>query len=309
MRGDAEDAGGPPLARSLAVLLVALPMAGCAGGVLDPQGPVGVAEKTILLNSLGIMLAIVIPTIVAILGVAWWFRASNTRAQYRPDWEYSGRIEMIVWAIPAMVVLLLGGIGWVGSHDLDPPKPLASSVKPVNVEVVSLDWKWLFIYPDQGIASVNRLVVPAGTPVSLHLTSATVMNSFFVPQLGSQIYTMAGMATRLNLQADKPGSYAGISAQFSGDGFPGMKFNYDAVSQGQFDGWIAAAKGQGPALDAAGYGALARESKNVVPYTYRAVTPGLFESIVTMQAPPAETPHTGRPNAAVSPRSPASTEN
>ncbi len=310
-KGDATRAGAAdrPRPPRSSLFLAPLALSGCVdAGVLSPQGPVGVAEKTILLNSLGIMLAIVIPTILATLGVAWWFRASNSKAHYRPDWEYSGKIELVVWAIPAMVVLLLGGIGWVSSHDLDPPKPLASPVKPVNVEVVSLDWKWLFIYPDQGIASVNRLVAPVGTPVSFRLTSATVMNSFFVPQLGSQIYTMAGMTTRLNLQADKPGRYDGLSAQFSGDGFSGMHFTYDAVSQGEFDSWVAAAKQQGPALDAAGYAALNRESKDVKPFTYSVVTPGLFDSIVAMRAPPPETPHTGRPNAAVSPRTPAGTE-
>jgi cytochrome o ubiquinol oxidase subunit 2 len=290
--------------RAAGMILSPLLLVGCsAAGLLDPQGPVGVAEKTILLNSLGIMLAIVIPTILATLGVAWWFRASNTKAHYRPDWEYSGRIELVVWAIPAMVVLLLGGIAWVGSHDLDPPKPLASPVKPVNVEVVSLDWKWLFVYPDQGIASVNRLVVPAGTPIRFSLTSATVMNSFFVPQLGSQIYTMAGMATHLNLQADKPGSYPGLSAQFSGDGFSGMRFSMDAVSPAQFDGWVATTKARGPMLDATGYVALAQESKNVVPFTYRTVMPGLFEGIVKEQTPPAEAPYLGRPDASVSSRS------
>ncbi|WBO21064.1 ubiquinol oxidase subunit II [Sphingomonas abietis] len=286
-----------------AVAAAPLALCSCASaGVLDPQGPIGAAERLILFNSLGIMLAIVIPTIVAILAVAWWFRASNSQALYRPDWEYSGRIELVVWAIPAMVVLLLGGIGWVGSHDLDPPKPLASPVKAVNVEIVSLDWKWLFLYPDQGIASVNRLVVPAGTPVSFRLTSATVMNSFFVPQLGSQIYTMAGMATRLNLMADKPGLYPGLSAQFSGDGFSDMRFTMEAVPRAQFDSFVAQAKAQGPTLDAGGYAALAQESRKVAPFTYRAVMPGLFDTIVKQQAPPAETPHNGRPNAAVSPR-------
>jgi cytochrome o ubiquinol oxidase subunit 2 len=287
---------------SAARSLTMLALGGCSGGVLDPQGPVGAAEKTILLNSLGIMLVIVIPTIVATLSVAWWFRASNTRSRYRPDWEYSGKIEMIVWSIPAMIVLLLGGIGWMSSHDLDPPRALASPIKAINVEVVSLDWKWLFIYPDQGVASVNQLVVPAGTPVSFRLTSATVMNSFFVPQLGSQIYTMAGMTTRLNLQADKPGSYAGISAQFSGDGFSGMKFNYDAVSEAQFDGWVQAAKRHGPVLDMPGYAALARESLNVAPYSYRAVVPGLFEKIVTMRAPSADEAPVRSANADASPR-------
>jgi cytochrome o ubiquinol oxidase subunit 2 len=284
-------------------------LSGCAPvGVMDPQGPVGAAEKLILLNSLSIMLAIVIPTILATIGVAWWFRASNTRARYRPDWEYSGRVELVVWAIPAMVVLLLGGIGWVGSHDLDPPKPIASPAKPIDVEVVSLDWKWLFIYPAQGIASVNRLVIPAGAPIRFRLTSASVMNSFFVPQLGSQIYTMSGMATRLNLQADKPGTYPGLSAQFSGDGFSDMRFMADAVTPQQFAGWVSGAKGQGTMLDAAGYAILAQQSKKVAPFTYRQVVPGLFDGIVKGQGPQPAGPQTGRPNAAVSPRTTAGTE-
>ena len=194
-------------------------LGGCSEGVLDPKGPIAAAERQILFNSLGIMLAIVIPTILATLGVAWWFRSSNKRARYLPNFDYSGRLEMLVWSIPAMTVLLVGGVAWVGSHDLDPRKPIASTVKPVRVQVVSLDWKWLFIYPDQGIATVNQLTIPVGTPVSFELTSSGVMNSFFVPQLGSQIYTMAGMVTRLHLQADHPGTYRGLSAQFSGDGF------------------------------------------------------------------------------------------
>ena len=279
-------------------------LGGCNEGVLDPRGPIGAAEKLILINSLGIMLAIVIPTILATLGVAWWFRASNTKATYLPDWEYSGRIEMIVWAIPAMVVLLLGGIGWVGSHDLDPPKPLVSNVKPITVEVVSLDWKWLFIYPDQGVASVNKLVVPAGTPINFKLTSASVWNSFFVPQLGTQIYTMAGMTTRLNLMADKPGIYPGLSSHFSGDGFSDMRFNVDALTPDLFATWVARTKGAGPMLDAAGYAALAKQSQNVVPHSYRAVAPALFDSIVAQKAPPAGEPTSGYPNAQVSPRSP-----
>ena len=268
-------AGSP---RRFALVTLSPCMAGCSEGVLNPHGPVGEAEKTILLNSLGIMLAIVIPVILATLAVAWWFRASNARARYLPNWEYSGRIEMIVWSIPAMVILLLGGIAWVGSHDLDPPKPLASSASPIAVEVVSLDWKWLFIYPEQGIASVNRLVVPAGVPVSFRLTSETVMNSFFIPELGSQIYTMHGMVSRLNLQADAAGTYPGLSAQFSGDGFSGMRFTVEAVGQDQFVQWVAGAK-NGPALDASGYAELAQASKNVAPFTYGSVTQGLFDRV------------------------------
>ena len=175
------------------------------------------------------MLAIVIPTILATLGVAYWFRSSNKRARYLPDFTYSGRLEMLVWSIPLMTVLLVGGVAWVGSYDLDPPKPIASAVKPVRVQVVSLDWKWLFIYPEQGIASVNQLTIPVGTPVSFELTSSGVMNSFFVPQLGGQIYTMAGMVTRLHLQADHPGPIGACRRNYSGAGFSDMHFNVDAV--------------------------------------------------------------------------------
>ena len=208
------------------VLLSAATLGGCSEGVLNPKGPIAFAERQILFNSLGIMLAIVIPTILATLGVAFWFRSSNTRARYLPDFEYSGRLELLVWSIPAMTVLLVGGVAWVGSYDLDPHKPISSTAKPVSVQVVSLDWKWLFIYPEQGIASVNRLTVPVGTPISFELTSASVMNSFFVPQLGSQIYTMAGMATHLWLQADHAWTYPGLSANFSGDGFADMRFTW-----------------------------------------------------------------------------------
>jgi cytochrome o ubiquinol oxidase subunit 2 len=182
-----------------------------------------------MLNATGIMLAIVIPTILATLGVAAWFRASNKRARYLPDFEHSGRLELLVWAIPVKTVILVGGVAWVGSHDLDPRKPIDSDVKPVRVQVVALDWKWLFIYPEQGIASVNQLTIPVGTPVSFELTSSGVMNSFFVPQLGSQIYTMAGMVTRLHLQADHAGTYRGLSANYSGEGFADMRFRVEAV--------------------------------------------------------------------------------
>ena len=253
--------------------------------MLDPEGPIGRSERIILLDSLSIMLAIVVPVVLAALAVAWWFRASNLRARYRPQWSYSGVLELIVWSIPLMVVLFLGGIGWVSSHDLDPARPIASSAKPLEVEVVSLDWKWLFIYPAQGIASVNRLVIPVGIPVHFRLTSATVMNSFFVPQLGSQIYTMAGMTTELHLEADKPGAYRGISAQFSGSGFSDMRFAVVAVSPGQFAGWMAAKGSSGPVLDAVAYAQLAKQSQSNPAKTYRQVPPRLFEEIVSASAP------------------------
>jgi cytochrome o ubiquinol oxidase subunit 2 len=262
------------------VLIAAATLGGCNEGVLDPKGPIAVAERQILFNSLGIMLAIVIPVILATLGVAFWFRASNRRASYRPDFVYSGRIEVLVWSIPLMTVLLVGGVAWVGSHDLDPRRPINAEVRPLRVQVASLDWKWLFIYPDQGIASVNHLVVPVGTPISLDLTSAGVMNSFFVPQLGSQIYTMAGMTTHLQLQADNAGSYPGLSAQFSGDGFADMIFKVDAVPEEKFAEWVATARATGPVLDAQSYADLAKPSKAVTPFTYKAVASDLFTGIV-----------------------------
>lgn len=262
-----------------APILLALANASCAPAVLDPAGPVAAHQRLILLDSLAIMLAIVVPTIVATLAFAWWFRAGNKRAQYRPDWAFSGQLELLVWSVPALVVIFLGGIAWIGSHDLDPAKPLDGPA-PLKVEVVSLDWKWLFLYPEQGVASVNRLVIPAGRPVILRLTSASVMNSFFVPRLGSQIYTMAGMTTTLNLQADRPGAYRGLSANYSGKGFPGMGFTVDAVPAAQFDGWAAQARGGGAILDIPAYRALLAASENVAPATYRAVAPGLFDAIV-----------------------------
>jgi cytochrome o ubiquinol oxidase subunit II len=265
----------------LAVVLIgAATLGGCSEGVLDPKGPIASAERLILFNSLGIMLAIVIPTILAILAVAIWFRASNERASYLPDFEYSGRLELLVWSIPAMTVLLVGGVAWVGAHDLDPGKPISSTVKPVNVQVVSLDWKWLFIYPEQGIASVNKLVVPVGTPISFELTSSSVMNSFFVPQLGSQIYTMSGMATRLHLQADHLGTYRGLSTMFSGDGFSDMRFTVDAVTDDGFAQWVREARETGPVLNALSYADLVKPSQAVAPFTYRTVTADLFSRIV-----------------------------
>jgi cytochrome o ubiquinol oxidase subunit 2 len=263
------------------VLISAAMLGGCSEGVLDPKGPIAAAERLILFNSLGIMLAIVIPTILATLGVAYWFRSSNERARYLPNFTYSGRLEVLVWSIPAMTVLLVGGVAWVGSHDLDPRKAIAATAKPVRVQVVSLDWKWLFIYPDQGIASVNQLTIPVGTPVSFELTSSGVMNSFFVPQLGSQIYTMAGMVTRVHLQADHPGTYPGLSAQFSGDGFSDMRFAVDAVPAETFAQWVEATRGAGPALDAQAYADLAKPSSAVPPFTYRSVAPGLFNGIMS----------------------------
>ena len=268
------------------VLISATTLGGCSEGVLDPKGPIAAAERQILFNSLGIMLAIVIPTILATLGVAYWFRSSNTRARYLPDFHESGRLEMLVWSIPLMTVLLVGGVAWMGAYDLDPPKPIASTVKPVRIQVVALDWKWLFIYPEEGIASVNQLTIPVSTPVSFELTSSGVMNSFWAPELGGQIYTMAGMVTRLNLQADNIGTYRGRSAQYSGAGFSSMHFTVDAVPAERFAEWVTATRSTGPMLDAQTYADLVKPSQAVAPFTYRAVAPNLFSGIVSSVSKP-----------------------
>ena len=267
------------------LLAAALVLTACNRGVLDPVGPVAAAEKQILINSTAIMLAIIIPTMIATVAFAWWFRRGNSKATYLPDWEYSGAVEMVVWGIPILTIMLLGGIAWIGSHNLEPSKPLPSDKPPLNVEVVSLDWKWLFIYPDQGIATVNQLVVPAGTPVSYRLTSATVWNVFWVPQMGTMIYTMPRMTTRLNLQADKQGSFNGLSGHFSGDGFPGMQFQVRSVPPDQFAAWAQGARGAGIALDGRGYAELSKPSSYVKPMIYGAVAPGLFDAIVANRAP------------------------
>jgi cytochrome o ubiquinol oxidase subunit 2 len=271
-------------------LLALVGLAACQPAVLDPQGIVGAAQKTILIDSLAIMLAIVVPTIVATLGCAWWYRSSNTRARYLPEWAYSGQLELIVWAIPLLTIMLLGGVAWVGSHDLDPAKPLPSKDAALEVQVVSLDWKWLFIYPGQHVASVNHLVIPAGVPVHFSLTSASVMNAFFIPQLGSMIYTMNGMETQLNLHANVSGTFPGLSSHYSGDGFSDMHFDVQAVPADRFSAWVDATRGNGPTLTAQSYADLARQSINVAPFTYRDVDPDLFQRIVSQALPPGPGP-------------------
>jgi cytochrome o ubiquinol oxidase subunit II len=269
------------------MVCAAAPIAACQpAGVLDPKGPIASAQLLLLINSTAIMLVVVVPVILATFGFAWWYRSSNTRASHAWDQAYEGRMEFVVWSIPALIVILLGGVIWIGSHELDPRAPILADPpgdpKPLRVEVVALDWKWLFIYPDQGIAAVNQLVLPVGTPVDFRLTSATVMNSFFVPQLGSQIYTMGGMTTHLRLLAAETGEYPGFSANFSGDGFAWMRFVAKAVPTGDFEAWVKQARGTGSALDDAAYAALAKPSEAVPPTTYRAVAPKLFEHIIAL---------------------------
>lgn len=266
--------------KTLLAMAAMLPLAGCSGGVLDPKGHIGAEESKILLNSVGTMLIIVVPTLLATFAFGWWFRASNKRARYLADWAFSGRLELVNWGYPLLIILFLSGLIWIGSHRLDPFRPIAAKGEELEVQVVSLDWKWLFIYPGQSVASVNELVVPVEAPVHFFLTSATVMNSFFVPQLGGMIAVMPGMMTQLHLKADHIGDLLGLSTQFSGDGFAGMRFNVRVVSQDDFNRWIEEARKGACNLDRAGYAALQRKSQSVRPFVYRSVAPALFAKIL-----------------------------
>jgi cytochrome o ubiquinol oxidase subunit 2 len=269
-------------------------LAGCAGGVLDPVGPVGANDAKILIDATLIMLAIVIPTIILAFWMAWRYRASNTKAEYLPYWSFSGRIEAVVWSIPILTIMFIGGVIWIGSYKLDPFKPL-SETPPLEVQVVSLDWKWLFIYPQQGIATVNQLVVPAGQPVHFSITSASVFNVFFIPRLGSMIYAMPGMVSQLHLQADRPTVLFGQSAHFSGDGFSDMQFQVKSVAPAEFATWAQSARGSGPLLDQANYATLSRQSERVAPFVYGGVDPQLFHAIAMQKIPPSPGPEPEKP--------------
>jgi cytochrome o ubiquinol oxidase subunit 2 len=251
---------------------------------------VAAANSTILVDSVFIMLAIVVPTIFAILAFAFWFRASNSKARYQPDFVYSGRVEMVVWAIPALTVILLGGVAWIGSHKLDPAAPVPGTGSPVRIQAVSLDWKWLFIYPDQRIATVNTLTVPAGAELNFQLTSSSVMNVFFIPQLGSMIYTMNGMVTRLNLRADNEGKLQGLGAHFSGDGFPDMMFDVNVVSPLSFPDWVASTAKSDAVLNEDSYKKLMQQGIERGRPTYRLEDPRLFDLIATQHIPPGPGP-------------------
>ena len=293
---------GPRLLAACAALI----LSSCSQtGIMDPKGPVAAAEWLLMINATEIMLVVVVPVILLTLWVAWWYRASNERAGRTIDWAYQGSVEFVTWSIPALVIILLGGVTWISSHQLDPRTPLPGNTKPLEVEAVSLDWKWLFIYPDQKIATVNQLVIPAGMPVHFRITSATVMNALFVPQLGSQIYAMAGMTTNLHLQADKPGDFIGMSSNYSGDGFSDMRFNVSAVPSGDFESWVTKARGAPKGLDDAGYGELTKPSSAVAPVLYKSVDPSLFDRIVEQTA---QNPDKARAGNAWCPPSPSTRE-
>jgi cytochrome o ubiquinol oxidase subunit 2 len=282
--------------RATVVACAGLGLTSC-GGVLDPIGPVGQGDAKILIDATAIMLAIVIPTILLAFWMAWHYRASNAKAEYLPYWSFSGRIEAVVWSIPILTIMFLGGLIWIGSYRLDPFRPLDSKMPTLEVQVVALDWKWLFIYPEQGIATVNQLVMPAGTPVHFSITSANVFNVFFVPRLGSMIYAMPGMVSQLHLQADIPAQILGGSAQFSGDGFSDMQFPVKSLPPADFATWVAQVRGAGQVLDRAAYAGLLEQTQRAPAATYGAIDPHLFDAVVTQKIPPGPGPRleaTGR---------------
>ncbi|TCR96368.1 ubiquinol oxidase subunit II [Rhizobium sp. BK418] len=287
-------------ARHCVPCLISLALSSCSLNILNPAGPVGRGNAAILLDATAVMLAIVVPTIVLAFWMAWHYRASNTSADYLPYWSYSGRIEAVVWSIPILTIMFIGGLIWIGSHRLDPFRPLPSNSPPLEVQVVSLDWKWLFIYPEQGVASINRLVVPSGRPVHFSITSTSVFNAFFVPRLGSMIYAMPGMVSQLHLQADHPETMWGISAQFSGDGFSDMQFDVSSLPTADFTSWFDRIRSGEAILDRDSFKALMQQSQRVEQATYRVQDPGLFDDIVRQAiprgpGPQPETPgHAGR---------------
>jgi len=267
------------LAGALSLLATAF-LGGCNMAILDPKGQVGVDEKNLIITATLLMLIVVIPVIVLTLYFAWHYRASNTKATYTPNWSYSHRIEAVCWGIPIIIILVLGTLTWKSTHELDPFRPLDSQVKPITIEVVALDWKWLFIYPEQHIATVNEVAFPTDVPVNFKITSDTVMNAFFIPTLGTQIYAMAGMQTQDNLIANQAGVFDGLSANFSGGGFADMNFKAHATSQADFDAWVAKVKAAPNKLDAATYKELSKQSEKEPVKYFSNVEPVLYAGVL-----------------------------
>ena len=266
----------------LSLFASALLLSGCNTALMDPKGAIGLEQRTLILTAIGLMLIVVIPVIIMAFAFAWKYRASNTKAKYSPDWSHSNKIEAVVWTVPIIIIAILATITWKTTHSLDPFKPIVTDEKPMTVEVVSLDWKWLFIYPEQGIATVNELVIPKDVPVQFKVTSDSVMNSFFIPQLGGQIYAMAGMQTKLHLIANEAGKYNGISSSFSGKGFSGMKFTAIATpTQEDFNQWVAQVKKSPNTLNTTDdFNKLAEPSENNPVEYFSSVKPELVKGII-----------------------------
>lgn len=281
----------PPLPGALALAALTM-LTGCKYSILDPKGAVGMAQKSLILTSTYAMLVIVIPVIILTLWFAWRYR-EGAGARYEPDWAHSSIIEIFCWGIPCAIILFLGVLTWTSTHELDPYRPLVSSKKPINIEVVALNWKWLFIYPDQGIATINEIAFPVDTPVTFHITSDAVMNSFFIPELGSQIYAMAGMKTQLHLIANQQGTFPGLSSFYSGRGFSDMHFNAISTTDAKFADWVANAKKSPAVIDAADYSKVAAPEEKAPVRYFSTVEPNLFNEIIAKYLGKAESFHSG----------------
>ncbi|MCX7302899.1 MAG: ubiquinol oxidase subunit II [Hyphomicrobiales bacterium] len=282
-------------------ILCVLPFAGllgaCKAVVLAPAGDIAIQQRDILFQSVLLMLIVIVPVMALTVLFAWRYRSSNKEATYEPDWGHSVHLELIIWSAPLLIIICLGAITWASTHLLDPYRPLdrldagtpvADEHEPLVVNVVALDWKWLFIYPELGIGAVNELAAPVDRPIDFRISASSVMNSFYIPALAGQIYAMPGMRTQLHAVINEPGEYKGFSANYSGAGFSGMHFDFHGLSNADFEAWVAAAKSKGATLDGAAYLELERPSQNEPARTFASVEPGLFEAIVNMCVDPAK---------------------
>ena len=277
--------------RTASVAPLAFALSGCDWVVLNPAGDVARQQANLVLLSTALMLLIIVPVMALTVWFAWRYRAANTAATYDPEWHHSTKLELVIWSAPLAIIIALGSITWVATHALDPWRPLtrldaqhgfAADAQPIEVQVVALDWKWLFIYPGQNIASVNELVLPEGRQVRFRITSSTVMNSFYVPALAGQIYAMPGMETQLHAVFNRTGSFAGLSANFSGAGFSHMHFATRSVTPEAFNQWAGGIRQTGAKLDRTSYLTLDRPSEHVAVSHYATIAPDLFDAVVNL---------------------------
>ncbi len=275
--------------RSSVALATAALLCGCNSVLLNPSGSVAAQQSRLIVQSTFLMLLIVIPVIALTVVFAWRYRQSNKEATYTPDWDHSTQLELVIWAAPLLIIIALGALTWISSHTLDPFRPLRrldaareipAQVKPLTIEVVALDWKWLFIYPEQGIATVNEVAAPVDVPINFKITASSVMNSFFVPALAGQVYAMAGMQTQLNAVINRPGEYEGFSANYSGAGFSGMRFTFKGLSPEGFSQWVRKVKGSDQALNKERYVNLAAPSDREPVHLYSSVDASLYDAIL-----------------------------
>jgi cytochrome o ubiquinol oxidase subunit 2 len=266
------------LAAAVALIIHALPPLNFE--LLNPKGIVALKERNLMLIATALMLVIVLPVFGLTIAIAWRYRASNTQAKYTPDWDHNRMFETIWWGFPCAIILVISIITWQSTHALDPSKQVAASGNPMTIQVIALDWKWLFIYPEQHIATLNYVEFPKDTPVNFVITGDAPMNSFWIPQLGGQIYAMAGMTTHLSLMASTPGDYRGSSANLSGAGFAGMKFTAKAATTSEFDSWVQQVQTSRNSLIAETYDELAKPSSNNPTADYAFVEPGIYDRVV-----------------------------